>query len=163
MSPIRGGGSLPPAKKSWSFQTKCKRYSAWPEKPFLLIQFFCIFTPYLSTASIEICIKNGEKYRKKSTFLFLSLIFNQGRFILYVVNIQLQGNSEKCTGSFKFGCRVIFWSIYLSKSGLIRLNIYRIHTKNIHIILKFYKKYKYMSIYNVIFSSNFYKYHFECT
>ena len=28
----------------------------------------------------------------------------------------IQGISEKCTRAFKFWCRVIFWSIYLSKS-----------------------------------------------
>ena len=47
--------------------------------------------------------------------------------------IQVQGISEKCTGTSKFGCHVIFWSIYLSKncrkSGFISLSIYRIHTK----------------------------------
>ena len=29
----------------------------------------------------------------------------------------LLGISEKCTGAFKFGCRIIFWSIYLSKDA----------------------------------------------
>ena len=45
----------------------------------------------------------------------------------------LQGLSEKCTGAFKFGCRVICRSIILSKSchksGFISLSIYRIHKK----------------------------------
>ena len=31
--------------------------------------------------------------------------------ILYIY-LQVQGISEKCTEAFKFGCRVIFWSIY---------------------------------------------------
>ena len=52
--------------------------------------------------------------------------------------MELQGISEKCTGAFKFGCRIIFWSIYLSKScrksGLISLSIYRIHNKKIFIL-----------------------------
>ena len=30
----------------------------------------------------------------------------------------LQGISEKCTGAFKFGYRIIFWSIYISKYKL---------------------------------------------
>ena len=46
---------------------------------------------------------------------------------------ELQGISEKCIGAFKFGCHIIFWSIYLSKicrkSGVISLSIYQIHTK----------------------------------
>ena len=48
-------------------------------------------------------------------------------------SVYLQGISEKCTGAFKFGCRIIFWSIYLSescrKSGVISLFIHRIHTQ----------------------------------
>ena len=36
------------------------------------------------------------------------------------LNYVLQGNSEKCTGAFKFGCRVIFYSSKsCRKSGLI--------------------------------------------
>ena len=35
--------------------------------------------------------------------------------ILYIVG-NIQGISDKCTAAFKFGCRVIFRSIYLSKS-----------------------------------------------
>ena len=62
----------------------------------------------------------------------------------------IQGISEKCTGHFKFGCHIIFWSIYLSischKSGLISLSsIHRIHkTKKYSYVLKFYYKYKYV-------------------
>ena len=48
--------------------------------------------------------------------------------------IEVQGISEKCTvalKSLKFGCRIIFWSIYLSKS----LFIYRIHKKKSYHVL----------------------------
>ena len=48
-------------------------------------------------------------------------------------DLYIQGISEKCTETFKFGCLVIFWSIYLSKScrksGLSSLSIYQIHKK----------------------------------
>ena len=57
---------------------------------------------------------------------------------LFVYDELLQGNSEKCTGAFKFRCRIIFLSIYLSKScrksGLISLSIYRIHNQKIFIL-----------------------------
>ena len=52
----------------------------------------------------------------------------------------VQGNSEKCTGAFKFGCRMIFWSIHLSKScrkSLFSLFIYRIDTKKIILCFNF--------------------------
>ena len=52
-----GGGSI---KEVDFFQTKCKKYPACPEKPFLLKQLFCIVTPTLSTGSSEIFIKKGE-------------------------------------------------------------------------------------------------------
>ena len=39
----------------------CRKYSACPEKPFVLKQFFCIFTPSLSTGSSKIFIKKGGK------------------------------------------------------------------------------------------------------
>ena len=53
--------------------------------------------------------------------------------VWHVWSSQIQGISEKYTEALKFGCRVIFWSIYLSKScrkiGLISLSIYRIRKK----------------------------------
>ena len=49
------------------------------------------------------------------------------------LQIFIQGISEKCTGAFKFGCRITFWGIYLSESchkrGLFSLFIYRVHKK----------------------------------
>ena len=36
--------------------------------------------------------------------------------IFFKIHIDIQGISEKCTGAFKFGCRVIFLVIYQSKS-----------------------------------------------
>jgi len=69
-------------------------------------------------------------YVLKTTFLLIALKTCKPRK-------HIQGVSEKCTGAFKFGCGVIFWSIYLSKSGLISLFIYRIHTKKFHITFNF--------------------------
>ena len=55
----------------------------------------------------------------------------------YFVRVEVQGNSEKCTGAFKFGCPVIFYiSRIWRKSGLIS-----------HLSIKFTKKIHIMFIY----------------
>ena len=49
--------------------------------------------------------------------------------------VQVQGNSEKCTGAFKFGCRVIFYlSKICRKSGLLSHLCIEFTKKNIHIM-----------------------------
>ena len=59
--PLSGGGQPPYSKKSGIFQTKYKKYSVCPEKPFLIKKKFCIVTPSLSIGSTKIFIKTGEK------------------------------------------------------------------------------------------------------
>ena len=55
---LRGGGSPPlSAKKVDLFQTKCKQYSACPERLFFIITILLYCHPYLSTGSKEIMIK----------------------------------------------------------------------------------------------------------
>ena len=76
------------------------------------------------------------------------------------------GYFRKVYRSLQVRVRVIFWSIYSSKScrksGLISLSIYRIHIKRIFIFFNFITnidicKYKLNNIFE------FYKYNFECT
>ena len=80
----------------------------------------------------------------------------QIRNLIFGVFTSTPGFSEKCTGAFKFGCRIIFWSIYLSqrcgKSCLISLSIYWIQSKQIFILCFYFIKklfYKYMQIYTL--------------
>ena len=63
MSPIRWGSTPIPLKKADFFQIKRRKYSACPEKPFLLKPYFCIvtFVYSLSTGSNEIFIKRKKK------------------------------------------------------------------------------------------------------
>ena len=61
MSPIRGGGggaTQLPIEKVDFFHTT---YSACPDKPLFLKQFFMYCQSYLSTGSTEIFIKKREK------------------------------------------------------------------------------------------------------
>ena len=92
---------------------------------------------------------------------------DQGVHLFFSFSTNIQGISEKCTGAFKFVCRIIFWSIYLSKvcckSGLISIAIYRIHKKIFILCFNFITNIEYVNIYFKIFLSNLYKYHFECT
>ena len=48
-------------KKDDFFQTKFQKYSACPEKPFALKQFFGFVSPSLSTGSNAISIKKEKK------------------------------------------------------------------------------------------------------
>ena len=58
------------------------------------------------------------------------------KFSTYLEHIVLQGNSEKCTGAFKFGCHEIFyWYKICRKSGRISHLSIEFTKKNIHIML----------------------------
>jgi len=68
---------------------------------------------------------------------FISHLIINEKLLYSLRSIQLQGNSEKCTGEFKCGYRVIFYlSKSCRKSGLIS-HLYIEFTKKIHIMFHF--------------------------
>ena len=89
---------------------------------------------FLILTLIDPLVSGGHFNNQDGRF---KLVFICNVFLLFVAFI-LQGISEKCTGAFKF--RVLhnilkYLSIQKLPQKWSHQSIYRIHTKNIHIML----------------------------
>ena len=119
---------------------------------YLGYSYCCVIVVFsVSDPLPEIRIRIRLRVRPTNSNFFIFIFFckrykthNDFFVVIYELKIHVQGNSEKCTGVFKFGCRVI---IYLSKSC-------RKSDLISHISIEFTKKINYILFFNFITNIN---------
>ena len=107
----------------------------WPLKK---IFFLCVF-PRRDDINLYVCTYVTRASHRLATAGFLKTVPSVYSLLLNTIYPWVHRYRVfQCTGAFKFGCRIIFWSFYLfkscRKSCLISLSIYRIHNKKIFIL-----------------------------